>query len=96
MAMRIGTQLVVAVGAATAVTIGVPAALLLRAHRRALMDERAHNVHQISETIKSSTHYDMLENRRDNLQRQIETIGSQPGIETVSYTHLTLPTIYSV
>jgi two-component system NtrC family sensor kinase len=81
--MRISTQLVVAVGAATVVTIGIPAALLLRAHRSALMEERAHNVHQISETIKSSTHYDMLENRRDNLQRQIETIGRQPGIESV-------------
>ena len=29
---------------------------------------------QIGETIRSSTYHDMLENRRDNLRRQIEGV----------------------
>jgi len=83
MPARIGTRMVAAVAAATLLTIGVPAVLLLEAHRRALLVERTRHVHQISETIKSSTHHEMLENRRDSLRRQIESIGAQPDIDGV-------------
>ena len=83
MRTRIGTQVIVGVGLVTAATIGVMAALILRSHRAQLVDELTRGANQLSETIKSSTHYDMLENRRDNLHRQIETIGRQEGIEKV-------------
>ncbi len=80
---RIGTQLIVGAGLVTAAAIGVLAALTLRAHRAALIAELHRSADQLSETIKSATLHDMLENRRDNLQRQIDTIGQQDGILNV-------------
>jgi two-component system NtrC family sensor kinase len=80
MTRRISTQIIVAVGVVSAVTIAVPTALVVRAHRASLLAERTHHAHQIADTITRSTHYDMLENRRDNLQRQIDAIGRQEGI----------------
>ncbi len=38
---------------------------------------------RISETIKKSIGFDMLENRKENAYRIMETIGRQPGIEKV-------------
>jgi two-component system NtrC family sensor kinase len=80
MRTRIGTQLVAATGVVTALTIGVFAASSLRAHRAALVHELHRSADQLAQTIKSATLHDMRENRRDNLERQIETIGRQPGI----------------
>ena len=80
MRTRIGTQSILGVGLVTAVTIGVMAFLFLRAQRSELVFELTRSADQLSETIKSSTHWDMLENRRDNMHRQIETIGRQKGI----------------
>ena len=83
MRTRIGTQVILGVGLVTALTIGVMSALILRSHRAQLVAELTRGANQLSETIKSSTHYDMLENRRENLHRQIQTIGRQEGIEKV-------------
>lgn len=83
MRTRIGTQVIVGVGVVTALTIGVMTAAILRAHRSQLVRELTRSANQLSETIKSSTHYDMLENRRESLHRQIQTIGRQEGIEKV-------------
>ncbi len=83
MRTRIGTQLILGAGLVTALVIGVLAALTLRAHRAALVAELHRSADQLSETIKSATLHDMLENRRDNLQRQIDTIARQPGILNV-------------
>jgi two-component system NtrC family sensor kinase len=59
------------------------ATLVVEAHRSDLIREKTLSVNQLGETVKSSTYYDMLENRRDSLQRQIVTIGEQKGIEKV-------------
>jgi len=83
MRTRIGTQLFVGVGLTAALSIAVMAALLIGTHRKELIAERVREADVVSETIKASTHYDMLENRRQNLHRQIETIGDQAGIERV-------------
>jgi two-component system NtrC family sensor kinase len=83
MRTRIGTRLIAGAGLVMAVTIGAVAILLIRAHRSDLIRELTRSASQLSETVKSSTHYDMLENRRDNLHRQIVTIGRQKGIEKV-------------
>ena len=83
MRRTIGTQVIVAVSLATVVTTGVTAAVIVRTHRAELTAELARSADLLSETIKSSTHYDMLENRRESLHRQIETIGRQQGIEAV-------------
>ena len=82
---RIGTRLILGAGLATALAIGIMATLIMRAHTAQLEFELTRSANQLSETIKSSTHYDMLENRRDDLHRQIRNIGElkQEGIEKV-------------
>lgn len=83
MRTRIGTQVILGVGLTTALSIGVMAAIIIGTHRNELIADRMREADQVSETIKSSTHYDMLENRRESLHRQIETIGRQEGIRRV-------------
>jgi len=80
---RIGTQIIVGVGVVTAVTIGLMALLILGSHREQLVAELTRGAGRLAGTIKSSTHYDMLENRRESLHRQIRGIGAQPGIERI-------------
>ena len=82
---RIGTRLIVGVGMVTVLVIGSMSFLILRQHTAQLVLERTRSANQLSETIKSSTHFDMLENRRDSLHRQIRAIGllNQEGIRKV-------------
>ena len=76
MVTRIGTRLILGAGLVTALVIGVMSVLVVRLHTEQLVFERTRSANQLSETIKSSTHTDMLENRRDNLHRQIRQLGS--------------------
>ena len=76
MATRIGTRLILGAGLVTALVIGLMSILVVRLQTEQLIFERTRSANQLSETIKSSTHADMLENRRDNLHRQIRQIGS--------------------
>ena len=75
MRTRIGTRLILGAGLATALVIGGMAVAVLRTHTAQLMAERTRSADQLSETIKSATHFDMLENRRENLHRQIRDVG---------------------
>ncbi|WP_243288817.1 sensor histidine kinase [Geothrix terrae] len=79
MRTRIGTRLVLGAGFATAVVIGGMAFAVLRSHTAQLLAERTRSADQLSETIKSATHFDMLENRRENLHRQIRAVGDLRG-----------------
>jgi two-component system NtrC family sensor kinase len=83
MRSRIGTQLIVGTGLSVALTIGALAVTSQRAHRRALEGELHRGADQLSGTIKAATRNAMIEERRDELRRQIETIGRQPGIKNV-------------
>jgi two-component system NtrC family sensor kinase len=83
MRTRIGTRVILGAALVTALTIGVMTALVVGAHRSDLIREKTLSANQLSETVKSSAYYDMLENRRDSLQRQIVTIGTRKGIEKV-------------
>ncbi|MDE3246155.1 MAG: two-component sensor histidine kinase, partial [Acidobacteriota bacterium] len=75
MRTRIGTRLILGAGLVTAAVIGLMTASIVRTHTAQLIAERTRSANQLSETIKSGTHFDMLENRRDNLHRQIRAIG---------------------
>src|SRR5450756_1647695 len=82
--------------------------LIVKYQQEDLLGEISRHVMQISEVIVKSTRYAMLLNKRDIAEKIIQDIGKQKGIERVrviskdgmiipvSYTHLTLPTIYSV
>jgi two-component system NtrC family sensor kinase len=79
----IGTQAILGVAAVTAVVIGVMSGIIIRAHQGALVAQLTRSADQLSETIAGSTYYDMLENRRDAVHREMVTIGRQQGIEKV-------------
>ena len=85
MRTRIGTRLMLGAGLVTSLVIGVMTVVVMRSHTAQLLFELTQSANQVSETIKSSTHYDMLENRRDDLHRQIRNIGElrQQGIQKV-------------
>ncbi|MCG3120305.1 MAG: Adaptive-response sensory-kinase SasA [bacterium] len=83
MQSRISYKLIAAVGFAAIVIIGIFAYLMLNAHQRQLIAELERNAQQLSETVKSSTKYDMLLNQRESVHRIINTIGGQAGIEKV-------------
>lgn len=76
MRTRIGTRLIAGASLVTALVIGVMAVVVMKAHVAQLVFEKTRGANQLSETIKRSTHFDMLENRRDNLHRQIQSIGN--------------------
>ena len=83
MQARVSSKLIAAVGVVTISIIGVFAYLILEAHQRQLIAELERTAHQLSETVKSSTRYDMLLNQRESVHRIIQTIGKQEGIEKV-------------
>lgn len=83
MRSRISYKLIAAVALVAIAIIGVFAYLILNAHQRQLIAELERSAHQLSETVKSSTKYDMLLNQRESVHRIIKTIGEQNGIEKV-------------
>ncbi len=85
MRTRIGIRLILGAGLVTATVIGGMAFAILRSQTAQLMAERTRSADQLSATIKSATHFDMLENRRDNLHRQIRAVGGlqKEGIRKV-------------
>jgi two-component system NtrC family sensor kinase len=83
MRTRLGTVSILSVGLVTALTIGVTATLVLRAHETDLIDEVYWSADQLGAVIPRSTRYDMLGNRRESLHRQIEAVGEQEGIGVV-------------
>jgi two-component system, NtrC family, sensor kinase len=83
MRTQISHKIIVAVGSVTLVIIGIFAYGILSAHREQLISEVRRNAHQVSETVKNSTHHDMLLNQRESVHRIINTIGKQDGIKKV-------------
>jgi len=79
----IGTLAILGVAVVTAAVIGVMSGIIIRTHQGALVAQLTRSADQLSETIASSTYYDMLENRRDAVHREMVTIGRQQGIEKV-------------
>jgi two-component system NtrC family sensor kinase len=83
MSNRISYKLILAVGSMTVTIIGIFAFIIINSQRQALVAQVEHNANQVSETIKSSTKYDMLLNLRERVHRIIDTIGQQEGIVKV-------------
>ena len=85
MQIRIGVRLILGAGLVTALAIGVMASVITRIHTAQLELGLTRSANQLSETIKTSTHDDMLENRRDHLHAQIRNISGlrREGIQKV-------------
>ena len=83
MLTKISYKLIVAVGSVALIIIGIFAYGILDAHQQQLISEVRRSANQLSETVKNSTHYDMLLNQRESVHRIINTIGKQEGIKKV-------------
>ena len=83
MLTKISYKLIGAVGSVALIIIGVFAYATLSAHQQQLISEVRRSAHQLSETVKNSTRYDMLLNQRESVHRIITTIGKQDGIKKV-------------
>ncbi len=80
---QIGIKLIIGVGATTILIISVFSYFNIRSHSSSLLAEVERHANQLSETVKSSTRYDMLLNQRERIHNTINTIGSQPGIAKI-------------
>jgi two-component system NtrC family sensor kinase len=76
-------KLIISLGLVIISGIGIFTYVSLNNFRKQLIGEVFVGATRISDTVKASTRYDMLINRRDALQNVIETIGKQKSIEKV-------------
>jgi two-component system, NtrC family, sensor kinase len=83
MRFKVSYKIIAAVVGVTLVIIGFIAYLILNAQQNLLIAELERSAHQLSETVKSSTKYDMLLNQRESMYRVLGTIGQQSGIQKV-------------
>jgi two-component system NtrC family sensor kinase len=80
---RISVKLTLSIATIAALTLAVLSGLELGAQRRFMTDAALRGAALFSETIRRSTHVDMLEGRKEKAYRILETIGGEPGIERV-------------
>lgn len=92
---RINVKLILAVGVSISVIIGIYAYVTIQSQTESLLLETEHNNSELSETIKSSTRFDMLTNNWAHLHQIIKTIGNQPGIMDVRIFNKEGTVIYS-
>ncbi|HLA68638.1 MAG TPA: ATP-binding protein [Bacteroidota bacterium] len=95
MLKRIGFKLIIAVGITAIITIGVYSYFNIRSLRESLLGEVERHATQLSETVKNSTRYDMLLNRREHIHIIINDIGADPGIDEVRVLNKEGEIIYS-
>ena len=83
MRTKISLKLVLAVGLVSITVFGIFSYTTTQAQHQALLVQIDHNASQLSETIKSSTKYDMLLNQRERIHAIIDSIGSQEYIHKI-------------
>ena len=77
MRQRLSTKLIVWGGTASAIIIGLFAWLVVENYQSHLVADLEDYAEQLSETVKSSTRYDMLLNQRSSVHEIINTIGQR-------------------
>ncbi len=91
----IGFKLIVSVGVVASLVVGTFYYVNLRSQREQLLQEVIRNAHLVSEVIRRSLRYDMLEYQPKRLHKAIDTIGGQEGIEKVRIFNALGEIIYS-
>jgi PAS domain S-box-containing protein len=91
----LGFKLICTVSAIAILVIGVYASVNINTQRNQLIYEVIQSTSRVSETIKRSMRYDMLEYEPERLHRAIDTIGAQEGIEKVRIFNFMGEIIYS-
>ena len=80
---KIGMKLILAVSLTVIIIIGIFAYFSIKFQSDTLIAEVERHANQLSETIKHSTRFDMLANRRDHIHEIINTIGNEACIKKV-------------
>ncbi len=80
---KISHKLIFAIGCVATPAIAFFSYIIITSHSDELLAQVRHSTNQLSETIKSSTKYDMLLNHRKSVHRIIDTISHQQGIEKI-------------
>lgn len=92
---KIGFKLIFAVAFTSLVIISVFAYFNVKTHSSSLLLEVERHANQLSETVVSSTRFDMMLNQRDRIQQVIKSIGTQPHIREVRVLNKVGEIIYS-
>ena len=92
---KIGFRLIFAVAFTSLVIIGIFAFFNVKAQSNSLTAEVERHANQLSETVVSSTRFDMMLNQRDRIQQIISSIGNQPHIRDVRILNKIGEIIYS-
>jgi two-component system NtrC family sensor kinase len=92
---KIGLKLTLVVGLTALLTIGIFAFINIRSHSRSLLAEVERHASQISQTMTSSTEYDMLLNEPARIHETIKRLGKQPSIERIRIMNKAGEVIYS-
>jgi len=80
---KIRIKLILAVGIATIIIITVFSYINIRSESEVLLSEVERHANQLSETVKRSTKYAMLLNRREDIHETVKTIGDQEFIQEI-------------
>jgi two-component system NtrC family sensor kinase len=78
---RLGVRLSAAILLVTLAAMALFAMVLLNLYQRHLTDQVVEDAALLSETLKRSTYYHMLEDRREELYRALRIVGDQDRIE---------------
>jgi two-component system NtrC family sensor kinase len=92
---QIGFKLVFVVALTSLIIIGVFAYFNVKSQSASLLAEVERHANQLSETVVSSTRFDMMLNQVDRIQETINSIGKQPHIRDVRILNKVGEIIYS-
>jgi predicted PurR-regulated permease PerM len=93
---KIGTKLILIVAFTVIFILAVFAYFSIKYQSDNLISEVERHVNQLSETIKHSTRFDMLANRREHVHNIINYIGNEPGIKNLRVLNKEGEIIYSI
>lgn len=91
----LGRKLTTAVGITVLLIISVFAYVNIRSHSNSLLAEVERHAIQISQTVKSSTEYDMLLNEPTRIHETIKRLGREESIERIRIMNKAGQVIYS-
>ena len=95
MIQKIGLKLIFVVGLTALLIMGIYSVVNIKFQNEVLLNEVERHSNQLSETIKHSTRYDMLSNRREHISNIVATIGEEPCIREVQILNKEGMVVYS-
>jgi two-component system NtrC family sensor kinase len=80
---HLAIKLIFYIGSTLIVTLGIFAYININIQRKYLMEQMQQNAVRLSQTVEESIKYEMLIARSDYVQKSLEDIGTQEGIENI-------------